>query len=187
MPSVFYKPMNHIALSMPDHKNQFLLMQCDAMPSDGPNSGYWWTWVNLYRGVLCTWCEPPCQSKGWHSIYLVDIGSRILHWPFFDRLWYRIRITMMSCLKDQLDVDRSYRCHRWFHGLAHMVLMYRTAQMHPVPDIRSPGLTAQSKWHMAFEIREWPGSTRWYWLKGCLHKSWCPPSQLQSSEHQLYC
>ena len=53
--------------------------------------------------------------------------------------------------------------------------MYRTAQMHPVPDIKSPGLTAQSKWHMAFEIREWPGSTRWYWLKGCLNQSWCPP------------
>ena len=76
MPNVLNKAPNHIALSMPDKtKNQSTWMRCDTMRCR-QTTEYWWAWVNLYRGVLCTWCEPPSQSMGWHSINLADIGSR---------------------------------------------------------------------------------------------------------------
>ena len=118
MPSVFYKPLNHIALSMPDNKKRSLnidAMRSGAMPCPQtmPTQEYWWAWVNQYRGVLCIWCEPPSHSIGWHSINLVDIGGRTsaLAASLID-YDSRIRITLMSWLKDELVVDWSYRCDR---------------------------------------------------------------------------
>ena len=66
MPSVFYKPSNHIALSMPDNQKSFDIraMRCD--------DGRWRQLGNtdghelIYTGVFCAQlsCEPPSQSVG---------------------------------------------------------------------------------------------------------------------------
>ena len=94
-------------------------MRCDVMRSrqTTPTRKYWWAWVNLYRGVLCTWCEPPRQSMGWDSINLADIGgtTSALATSLID-YDSRIRITLYW-LEDELVVDRSYNCDSSYMAL----------------------------------------------------------------------
>ena len=81
MPGVFYKAPNHIALSMPDNKI-ISWHCCDALRGrqTTPTREYWLTWFNIYRGVLCTRCEPPSQSRGWHWPHNLCNGHYFDRW-----------------------------------------------------------------------------------------------------------
>ena len=86
MPTVFYKPPNHIALSMPDNKKSFDIdaMQCDAVGRRqlGNIDGH----ELIYTGVFCAH-GVNFQANQWGGIpstYLI-LTAEFCTGHFFDR------------------------------------------------------------------------------------------------------
>ena len=140
MPSVIYKPPNYIVLSMPDNKKSVDIdaMRCDAMPSDDANSGILMDMSQSIQGcfVHTVWASKPINGVAFQQLSWYRQQNSALATSFIDDDT-RIRITLISCL-NQLRMNLLLT--DLLDGLVHMMLMYRTAQMYPVPDIRLPGL-----------------------------------------------
>ena len=94
-------------------KNQSTLIRCDAMPSDDTNSRILMDMSLSIQGcfVHTVWVSSPINGVAFHKLSWYWQQNSALATSLIDYVT-RIRITVISCLKDELVVDRSYRCHR---------------------------------------------------------------------------